>query len=378
MVFLRVGVALWAMMLIALVSMGTAAADDTEEPVDVAVFELTGDGVDEELLETFSAILRQEAQQHRGYSLANPAAMQRDEIALVVGCDPDEAECLRQMAEYVDGQVLIFGDVERQGSALKLGIDILETQAGQDPVRFERVIEASGDPVVSFRRNVEEIFSNLGDLAKTHLMVESPDDDLVIYLDDEEIGRGEVERRGLAPGHYQIRVGDGEERVWDDEVELTPGQLVEIRPEIDESESGQSEIEEEKSAMKVEDSAAVGQEAGDVDSGPAADDVAPKALAGVGVAALMGSGVMVLQARNAQSQLVAESNDGDITDERYRELSRRRDRYQYAQFALFGLGAAAMGLGVGWAIWDHGSSESNEEQVRLAPTPQGLVISGTW
>ena len=201
----RFGIWLSAVFALGVMATGVAAAG---EPVDVAVFELTGQDIDDDMLQTLSGVLRQEALQHDAYSLANPATIQRDEIALVVGCDPDEVECLRQMGEFVDGQVLIFGDVQTRGQGLEIAVEIFDIVNSEEVVRVERGVADANDPVVAFRREVEAIFRDLESIGDTHLVVEAPRAEMTIYLDGSPMGRGRFERQGMEAGTYRVSVGE--------------------------------------------------------------------------------------------------------------------------------------------------------------------------
>lgn len=361
-------------------SMGAAVAGGTaDQRLDVAVFELTGEDIDDDLLETLSGVLRQEAQQHEGYSLANPAALQRGEIALVVGCDPDGAECMRQMGEYVDGQVLIFGDVKKRGSGLDIAVEIFDITASEEAVRVERTVADAQDPVVAFRREVEAIFRELEGIGETHLVVDAPRAELSIRLDGEEVGRGSFERQGLTEGTYRVSIGDAGDEVWDDEVVLEAGRLVEIRPEIVEEDDDEADMQVEATTVVPGGS---GEPAGRIEYEGGRSNVGAFSLMGVGTLSLATSGVMVMQMRSVENQIRSEHAEGTLTEDRYRELTGRGESYQAAQYVLLTVGAAGLAAGVSWAIWNYSRDRREERRlgadVTVAPTGTGLSVVGRW
>ena len=379
------GVALIAALIFVAVSSSTAWAQEVE-PVDVAVFELTGQGVDEELRETLTSVLRQEARQHRGYSLATPAAVRRDEVAVLIGCDPDQTECLRQMADYVEGQVLIFGEVERRGRALAISIDILDAQTGEEPVRVESLIDGSRDPVMAFRREVEDIFKGMDSIGETHLVVEAPGDDIVIRLEGVEVARGKLERRGMRPGTYRITVGD-DGNLWDGQVELVAGQLVEVRPEAPpEGDEEQAEDDPAPAMAVAERTVVPGDEtslrSGSIEYERRRSNVGAYSMMTVGASSMAMSGVMVFLMRGVEQQIRDENAAGTMDTNRYRELTRRGESYQTAQYVLLTVGAATVASGAGWAIWNHSRDRSDglaaSTGLEIGPAPLGVVLSGRW
>lgn len=377
----RFGIWLSAVFALGVMATGVAAAG---EPVDVAVFELTGQDIDDDLLQTLSGVLRQEALQHDAYSLANPATIQRDEIALVVGCDPDEVECLRQMGEFVDGQVLIFGDVQTRGQGLEIAVEIFDIVNSEEVVRVERGVVDANDPVVAFRREVEAIFRDLESIGDTHLVVEAPRAEMTIYLDGSPMGRGRFERQGMEAGTYRVSVGESGSQVWEGDVELEPGQVVEIRPEVEEEEEAGPVAE--ASEMQVEARTVVPGEstapAGRIGYDGKRSNVGAFSLMGVGTLSLAASGIMVMQMRSVENQIRQEHAQGILDESRHRDLTRRGESYQTAQYVLLSVGAASLTSGASWAIWNYSRDRREERRmsadVTVLPAANGLSIVGRW
>ncbi len=378
----RLGVYMSAMVVLTIGVAGTVVAD---ERVDVAVFDLMGQDIDEELLEILSGVLRQEAQQHSGFSLANAAQIQRDEIALVVGCNPDEVSCLRQMGEYVDGQVLVFGDVAQEEGELRIGVEVFDIAASEEAVRIERTVDSADDPVVAFRREVATIFGDLESIGETHLIVEAPQPDLVIHFDGAPVGHGRFEEQGIDTGTYRVVIGDAGEELWQDDVELEPGRLVEIRPDI-EVEQEEEPSDEEVAEMQVEATTVVPGESRESSSRIQYDggrsNVGAFSLMGVGTMSLAASGIMVMQMRSVERQIQQEHAQETLDEERHRELTRRGESYQAAQYVLLSVGAAGLTMGAGWAMWNYGRDRREERhlgsKLRVTPTKNGLSVFGRW
>lgn len=341
----------------------TALAQASEERLDVAVFELDGEGIDDDLAETLTAVLRQEAQQHAGYSLVNPASLQRHEVALIVGCDPQQVECLREMAQYVDGQVLIFGEVRPVAGGLLIAVDILHVERGTDPIRVERVIDDAGDPVIAFQREVEGVFRSLVDLGETHLIVRAPQEDMAIRLEDITIGYGQVERRGLPPGVYRITVGEVGAALWEGDVELTPGRLVEITPVIEEQDQDDAVLSSDDddtvvAEMHLEETPVPMPPDGPraafaVDERDRQSNLGAYSLMTVGLVSLGGSALMAYLMGTIEETIASENEAGTMTLRRYEDLNSRGRSYETGHYVLLSVGVASLAVGTGWVLWNY-------------------------
>ena len=379
----------------AFVLSASAWADSPEGSIDVAVFELEGDDIEEELLETLTAVLRQEALQHGKYSLVTPTALQRNDVALIVGCDAEDVECLRQMADYVDGRVLIFGEVRQEGGDLLIFVDILDAEVGQAPVRVERRIASAGDPVVAFQREVSDLFRTLDSLGETHLVIRAPGDDIPIRLRDVVIGHGEVERRGLPPGEYEVALGKRGSSIWEGSVELVPGQIIEVSPTVDVS-SGDDEIAGAEVIQSTDDSGGrepmAMQESTFVpgEHQPAErltfedgrrSNLGAYSLMSVGALALAGSGLMVYLMRNTEDTIARENAEGTMTEVRYDELISRGRSFEMGHYVLLSAGIAGVGVGGAWVLWNLRRERSLRAHAPLFDVHLGfgqISLSGQW
>ena len=358
-----------------------------EDRLDVAVFELEGDGVDEDLRATLTAVLRQEALQHSGYSLVTPAAIARQDIALVLGCDATRVSCLREIANYVDGQVLIFGQVSQSARGLRIVVELLDVAAGTEPVRVERVLDSSRDPVTAFQREVESIFRHLDDLGETHLVIRAPSDDVEIRLEGVMVARGQVERTGLPPGSYRVALGTSDAPVWEGVVELAPGESIHVEPEVSPREMAHEEeapAPESREAVEPREPYVPGarEEARVYLDAEPRSNAGAFSLIGTGALALGGSAAMVYLMRGVEQSIADENAAGTMTQARYDELSRRGRSFQGAHYMLLGAGTAAILFGGTWVIVNQRRNARIEDARRssLALRLQGthLTVEVEW
>ncbi len=385
-------VSVWRVMVALMVVVGLGwvvpSVAEAQEKVSVTVFELTaGDGVDAQERQTLSGVLRQEAQQHDGYALANSASLERGEIALIAGCDPDDVECVKTMGDYVDGQVLILGNVERQGDRMSLMVDVVDLRREGDPVQVQRIFDPQGDAVVNFRSQAEAIFDRLDSGAKTHLVVEAPGEGIQVYLDGIYLGDHKVERRGLEAGDYELELRQGAEVVYAERVSLEVGREVALRPSLESEQEAvaQGEEEEVEPDMEVRDRRVVPGEDGAamaVEDGDYRSNMGAFSLMGMGMGSLVASGVMVALMRGVESDLNQESEAGTLTPDRHRELERRGESYEAAQYVLLGVGAVSIGAGVTWAMINHRRQDRGLSSVApgmmVGSDYSGVRVRGRW
>lgn len=97
---------------------------------------------------------------------------------------------------------------------------------------------------------------------------------------------------------------------------------------------------------------------------------------------LAASGIMVMQMRSVERQIQQEHAQETLDEERHRELTRRGESYQAAQYVLLSVGAAGLTMGAGWAMWNYGRDRREERhlgsKLRVTPTKNGLSVFGRW
>lgn len=343
----------------------------------VAVFELEGEGVDQSLLGTLTSILRQEARQHPYYDLVEPPALHRSEVALVLGCNSDDLECLREVALYVDAVVIIFGDLTLQNSEYLLRIDIVHATRDDEIIRVERTFSDSRDPVASFRRVVSSIFQDSDAVHDTLLRIVAPDETMPIRIDGTLVGRGQLERTDLPPGRYHISVGAGNAPILDEIIILEAGSpferypvappLPEPSPNLpitsavspEQAPPSTTQRESTRSEIPPRSPAQISLES------PHRSNLGAYSLLGVSALSLAGAGAMIYLMRDVESQIASENEAQTMTGLRYEELTQRGESFEIGQYVLLGASGLFFTAGISWLV---GNAISNRRQ------PHALVL----
>ncbi|WP_158542297.1 PEGA domain-containing protein [Lujinxingia litoralis] len=346
--------------------------------LEAVVFEVEGADLDAAFLSDLSAVLRDQALQHPRYALVSATPLQRAEVAVVVGCEPETTECLSQIADFVEARVLISGHVRREGDAFRLSVSIFDRDGDKGPVQVERRL-AADDPVLRFRQQVERVFAELTPDERTRLSIRAAASADEIRIDGVMVGRGLVERDTLPPGTYQVEIHREGALPYTREVELKVGEPVSI----------------EVPAALASETPAPREEAASTDPAIAVASSAPASTAmvappvparqrsllgaysslGVGVVALGGAGLMVGLMRGVEDDIAAEIAQGDISPARYNDLLRRGESYETAQWVLLGVGVGATALGVGWMLVSYAGDEPG---LAFHVGPGSLALSGRF
>lgn len=379
----RAALGAFALLMAMIVVMGQAAAQPGEV-VDAVVFELEGAGVEPLLLSNLSAVLRNQALQVGSFRVVNATPLQREETAVVLGCEPAQRACLEQMAEFNNAQVLISGDVRRRNGALVVSVAFFDRLNDDPAIEVQRELEGS-DPVLAFRREVESIFGELTMRMTTQLEVRAPQPGDAIRIDGVVVGHGQITRQGLPEGRYRVEVERAGARPYVEEVALGVGEPVVIEV----SAPSPAEPAPAPSGDVVRSQRDVTTPANEARSERGVASIAPPiaprersrlgaySSLGVGAVALGGAAAMVVLMRGIEEDIATENAAGTMTPSRYDELVGRGESYEMAQWVLLGVGAGASALGVGWLIV--GSARGDDEPtLALGVGPGSVALRGRF
>ncbi|MFP4598274.1 MAG: PEGA domain-containing protein [Persicimonas sp.] len=376
--------------IVCLVVLGVAVpatqAQDGGETINVAVLNLEGNDVDDELLETLTSVLRNEAQQHASYDIVNQSPINLSEIVVVLGCNTNNPRCLEQAADQLDARVLIYGNVEALEAVHKVTIEVFDASSGEVEQRLVRTLPDGEDPVVEFRRQLESLFTGEPVDDETRLRIGSSVEGAKIEINETMIGSAPIERKGLPVGSYDVRVyADGYDS-WTATVELAAGDDVRLwaplskvkeddgdQDAVAKADSGPSESGAQSSTGPGQADVVVGPPPS---SGSGGTNIGAWSAVAVGGVALGGSalmGAMMLGAENDLIELDANSQqqDRDAYIAEREDIITTGESYELAHRVLLGVGALSVAGGTMWLLLDSDSNEQSTAQrswdVKLSP-----------
>ncbi|MEZ4460803.1 MAG: PEGA domain-containing protein [bacterium] len=350
-----------------------------EQPVSVAILNLEGDNVDKELVTTLSSIVRHEAQQIDRYQVVNKFEINFQDVLLVLGCDAESTPCLKQAAEQVNAQVLIFGRIARKNTTYQLSLNLFDSRSGKMLNKLSRTINARDeDPVVLLRKEIEGFFSKERAVPTTRLQIGSNVSDARILIEDTFVGNVPLERKGLPPGRYKIEVNHPDYVSWETVVELKEGSDINLWAPL--KRASDAVVDTNVTQINTDDQNPTLVTTPQISDGVGQERVSSTnwgawSAIGVGSVALAGSGVFAYLMGGVEDDLAAESAQRTLTADRYNELNDRGESYQLTHRVLLGVGAACVVGGVIWLIAEPGGETATAS---VGITPGGVAGTLTW
>lgn len=314
------------------------------EQLSAGILNLEGKGVDNQLVETLSSIVRNEAQQVEKYQVVNKYAINLQDMLIVLNCSADSVACMKQVAEQVNARVLIYGNIEKSGGTFQIALSIFDSQTGRTLNKLNKTISDTDDPVVAFRQEIESFFAREKGLATTRVQIGSPVSNAEVYMEDTFIGNVPLERKGLPPGKYSIRVQHPNYEPWTQVLELKEGADISLWADL-----VKKPQQGPKTSTTVTTQNEVKQDVVTETDGVGTINWGAWSAVGVGGLALAGSGIFAVLMGNVEQDISDESRAG-ITETRYNELVDRGETYETAHRVLLGVGAVSLIGGVTWLI----------------------------
>lgn len=380
--------ALAALTVLALLIVGPsqtlAQADD--KPHSMVVFVLKGAEDSSELRNKLTSVIREEAGQHDDYELVHDEPVVLSDAAVVLGCESVSTTCLEKAADQFGANFMIFGSIEDVDGRSRVSVRLFDASKGRYVESFGRVLTKLEEPYDPFRNEVGRLLGSEDGAEKTMLKVRSNVKNATVEIDGLVAGKTPVDREGLEPGQHDVRVEADNHEPWDKEIELEPGDTVELQAELEESEPAvsleDSETEDQSTATTVEPKGAGSNRVRGVSRW------GPWVAIGAGAAALAGGGVAGAEVARANNDLEDwRQENGDNTEECETEpecdIIERGQNAQTAHGILLGVGGASVVGGVVWlVVRDLGPNQSRDEtaapRLQFSAAPRSVSIGWRW
>jgi len=188
----------------------TAFAQDDTARVVVLKFE-TFD-VSEPVMKTFYSALEESIDEHPTKVVAEGGEVTINEMMVTIGCESPSPECLAQLADFIEGDQILFGSVQRSENIHLFTIRIFDLRTGE----FESEVEdqtVEGDEATVSQAIPALIDSLLyGDVGKLNVNINGADD-AEVYFDGKLVGKAPAQLTDLPLGEHAVslRTPDGRE-----------------------------------------------------------------------------------------------------------------------------------------------------------------------
>ena len=345
---------------------------------DVAVLNLEGEKVEDQLLKTLTVVLRKEAEEREDYDV-NQSSINLSEVLVVLGCSTPNPTCLKQAAEQVDAQILVYGSVEKIDDRFEVEVEVFDSARREVTQRVVRTLRTD-DPVGEFRKQVKQLFEEDEASEGTRVQIGSNIEGASIRIRDTVVGTTPLERKGLPPGEYEIEVFKEGYSTWKATVDLEEGSDIRLWAPLDEKPAAKPRTEDKKITSK----------SGGSDGSSPPEYVTSKtnwgawSVVGVGGLALAGSGVMGILINRKEGELdELQSQAGTYEsagayNRRQNEIIDQGQSYELAHRILLGVGLVSATTGVLWLILENPDSNESARSFDMNVGPRGASATFRW
>ena len=191
--------------LLVLATASTAVAQDEEVPEadGVVLVDLETTDVDEELVEYFTEQIREIIAAEPNIELDTAGGVSMGDLQLMAGCSDTSPDCLMMLADFVDGNQLLHGSIERSDDIYMFSLELFDFESAE-------VIQSVSEQTLRgdeewIRRGMPAVAEHFfyGPTATVSVVVEGAPD-AEIRINGESVGEGEATLEGVAPGEVVV------------------------------------------------------------------------------------------------------------------------------------------------------------------------------
>ena len=339
-----------------------------QEKPSAAILDLRGSTVDAEMITTFSAIIRNEAQQLEKYKIVNKLPINLDDIFMALGCSDVTQTCLDQAAKQLKVQVLVFGEIEKQEDIFKVTVKLYDAKSDKILNRLTRSIQPTDDPAIAFRREIQDFFASQTENPVTRLQIGSNVTGARIEIEGTFVGKAPLERKGLPAGTYKVTVSAPNHAPYEGSVSLTEGEDASIWAKLTPTTTATENNVVENDPIPYEQPDPILKRTTDTRSlnWPAL------VVAGSGVALIGASLIVGGMLKGTENDINTSRDNGTLTALRYDELKRRGESQQLIHYVHLGTG---VGIAAGGAMWFLlAPTERQTVQLHISPNQVNATI----
>ena len=400
----------------------SARAQTPDDPASIVVFKLEGSPDNAELRESLTGVIRDQASGNSRYQLVNDNPVALSDVVVILGCSSVSTTCLGKAADHFDADFLIFGTIEKLDERSRVSVRLFDPNAGRYVRSFGRVMSKMSPPYSEFRKEVDSLLKTEEQRQVTTLKVDSNVSGARVELGGELVGKTPMERRGIAPGRYEVKVHKSGYSTWKSVVELEEGARITLRAPLEKREpaaaASKPTQKKEKQAkatptpgQKSASSQASAAEGGETTTSPSSEtgytpkaggrpsdpntsDVSgvsawgPWVTMGVGGASLIVSAIEFAVMNEASNDLEKWRREhpnnppGRCIPEQPKEceIIDRGEKAETLHRVFLGVGSAAIAGGALWLLL-RGNGNSDKRASRrwnVGVSPTGVSASWTW
>jgi hypothetical protein len=359
----------------------TAGAQESEK-TDVAVLNLEGEKVDDQLLKTLTAVLRNEAEKREDYAV-NESSITLSEVLVVLGCGTPNPTCLKQAAQQVDAQILVYGSVAKDQGRYKVDVEVFDAKQKEITQRVVRTLK-SDEPVVEFRKQVRQLFQEDRGADETRVQIGSSVEGAKIRIRGTVIGTTPLERKGLPPGEYDVEVFKDGYTTWKATIQLEEGSDIRLWAPLDEKAEPQASTTTDPKGGTGDADITVSKSSKPPEYVTSKTNWGAWSAIGVGGLALGGGivfGALINKTENDLEQhnsTAGSFSSAQEWEQRRNELIDQGESQELAHRVLLGVGAVSVTTGIVWLLLDDSGSCESARACAVLVGPRGASATFRW
>lgn len=213
--------------LFALLMPAISAFAQTDEVDDVVILKFMTSDTDEAIEEYLYRTLEETINAHPGLQVTSQADVSVNEMVLVLGCDAASPECIGQLSDFAEGDLIVYGNVERSSGVYLFNLKLFDFQTGDFRNQIDNAtLEGSRDKV---EKGIDAlvstlVFGNVGELEVSAAGADSS----TAYLGKEELGPVPLSIESLPLGEHTVTVEAADGRRQEQVVTLRPGKTAKV------------------------------------------------------------------------------------------------------------------------------------------------------
>ncbi|MEL6182370.1 MAG: PEGA domain-containing protein, partial [Myxococcota bacterium] len=184
----------------------SAYAQAPDKTYQVAVLNVIGEGVSEELAREVTRVLKQETARNPSHVLVQQEDIALLESLFLFGCESPTPDCMTQLAESLEADRLVYGRLVEVDGLYDIEINIFDRQEGREVSKWNKRFTANANVVGFFTREMEIFLGGRNPESAVVLRVSANVPNALVTIDGKQAGRTPFFTDKLAEGRHSIEV----------------------------------------------------------------------------------------------------------------------------------------------------------------------------
>ena len=200
---------------------------------DVAVLNVIGEGVSEDLAQEITRVLKQETARNPSHRLVQQEDIALLESLFLFGCDAPTPDCMGQLADSLSADRLIYGRLTEVSGLYDIRINIFDRSEGREVEQWNKRFTANANVVGFFSREMESFLGGRDPDSAVEMRVAANIPNALVIIDGQRVGRTPFFTDKLEPGRHTIEVSKEGYKPWSYTGNLAAGVQLNFKASLD-------------------------------------------------------------------------------------------------------------------------------------------------